>query len=450
MAYRLTEAEDTVDAVLQGVLDDTQQWADTAQASFTGHKQQEAYTLSELQPTHGTEQAPQAQLAGTGQQQLTVSAARTALDAPSQLPHVMSAMNPLFLPAKPSRPQSGLLQRTLSAMGQQLAALEHSMQQLPDEDAIGTPAGPLSAPSAEAITTADSSQQQRAFSEAFLRAACSSHGNIGIVQTARSASHCSILISVPDLIRMSAGKPCTGSFRGTAMSKHVLFTGEAVSTAAEAPNTAAVLCPDASMSTNSASAAQASAPEAEHDLPVDKAEDSTLQYVASPPSDTAATAADSPPTAVHQPGTPAEAPSTADSTVAEHWPPSPPLIPAARPVAPRRTGFLQHSMSAMPTATQLGRYKHRVASALDGHHMSAVQCAQPKVGSTLAQASDASVTEHGAELQCSSSRQGMLRRPATAGQARTETAFSPQWALGVQTSRPQTAAAADRCWRSVR
>lgn len=185
MAYRLTEADNTVDAVLQGVLEDTQQWADTAEASSTGHKQQEAYTLSELQSKTGAEHAPHETLAGTGQQQLTVPAAPTALGAPSHMPHVMSAMNPLFLPAKPNRPQSGQLQKTLSAMSQQLSALEHSMQQLPDEDAVCTPAGPLSAPSAELIATADSSRQLGACDEGFLCAACSSLGIVGIVQLSK-------------------------------------------------------------------------------------------------------------------------------------------------------------------------------------------------------------------------------------------------------------------------
>ena len=175
MAYRLTEAEDAVDAVLQGVLDDTQHWADSAQASSAGHKQQDPQTLSERQITHDAEQAPQEPMEGMGQQQLITPAAPSAPQALSHLPPVMSAMNPLFLSAKPSRPQSGQLQKTLSAMSQQLSALEHSMQQFPDQDAIGTPAGPLSAPSAEDIATADLQQQQGAFSKCLSCAGCCSH-----------------------------------------------------------------------------------------------------------------------------------------------------------------------------------------------------------------------------------------------------------------------------------
>lgn len=160
MDHRLTEAEDTVDAVLQGVLDDTQQWADTAQASSTGHNQQEEQASSELQFAHGADKAPQEILAGISQVTLPVPVAATAPDAVSHLPPVMSAMNPLFLPAKPNRPQSAQLQRTLSAMCQQLSALEHSMQQLPDEGAIETPAQPPSAPSTEVIASTDFSLAQ--------------------------------------------------------------------------------------------------------------------------------------------------------------------------------------------------------------------------------------------------------------------------------------------------
>lgn len=146
------EAAEAVDAVFQGVLDDTQQWAALQSGASPVHHQQTPQLLPEPQQVDSADQAPQALLAGPASSQLSVP----------PLPHmspVNSAINPLFLPAQSSRPQSAQLQQTLSAMSDQLSALEESMQQLPEEGAAGTPARPLSGQLAEMKAMADLSLQ---------------------------------------------------------------------------------------------------------------------------------------------------------------------------------------------------------------------------------------------------------------------------------------------------
>ena len=174
MEYRLTEAEETIDAVLQGVIDDTQQWAaqaaDARESSSVLHQHQGPLSVPELQPAGSADQ-PLERL--FGHPQLGAPGAATAPDALSQISPVLSAINPLFLPAQASRPQSAQLQQTLSSMSQQLSALEDSMQQPPDESVVGTPARPLSAQSADTRATANLSQQQGALSTGCLCASCS-------------------------------------------------------------------------------------------------------------------------------------------------------------------------------------------------------------------------------------------------------------------------------------
>ena len=159
MDFVLTEADENVEAVLQGVLDETQQWAtreiDSREATSV-QQQQRAKISPKLQRAGSADQAPLGPLAGSASPQLSVSGAETASDALSHMPPVLSAIDPLFLPAQPVGPQSAQLQQTLSAMCDQLAALEDSMQHLPEEGAAGTPC-PLSVQSAE--VTAHSQQQ---------------------------------------------------------------------------------------------------------------------------------------------------------------------------------------------------------------------------------------------------------------------------------------------------
>ena len=157
MDLGVTEADETVEAVLEGVLEDTQQWADledTREATSV-HQQPWPQFLPGLQRA-GT--ADQSSLAGSASPQLSVPSAATVPDALSHMPPVLSAINPLFMPAQPRRPQSAQLQQTLSAMCDQLSALEDSMQ--PEESAAGTSARPLSMQSAEVIATADLSHQE--------------------------------------------------------------------------------------------------------------------------------------------------------------------------------------------------------------------------------------------------------------------------------------------------
>lgn len=166
MDLGLTEAAETVEAVLQGVLDDTQQWAalETDIREATSVYQQ---TRSKISP--GFQQAgnaDQSPLAGSASPQLSAPCAVTVPDALSHMPPVLSAINPLFLAAQPRRPQSAQLQQTLSAMCDQLAALEDSMQ--PEEGAAGTPARPLPAHPSEVTATADLSQQQGVLSDVSL------------------------------------------------------------------------------------------------------------------------------------------------------------------------------------------------------------------------------------------------------------------------------------------
>lgn len=156
------EAAEDVDAVLQGVLDDTQQWAALQSRISSVHQRQMPLSLSEPQQADCTcdDQAPQALLAGSASSQLSVPRVATAPDPSPHMSPVTSAINPLFLPAQSSRPQSAQLQQTLSAMSDQLTALEESMQHLPEDGAAGTPAGTVSAQSAEVKAIAALSQQQ--------------------------------------------------------------------------------------------------------------------------------------------------------------------------------------------------------------------------------------------------------------------------------------------------
>ena len=129
--HNIVDAEETVDAVLQEVVDDVQHW--------TAHKAQDVQDIAGY--AEGTLQHPQPRLTGqlsasfdqalryqVGTAKVlptNVSVVAATAAALSHLPPVVSAINPLFQPAQPVRP----LQQTLSSMTSQLSALEDSMQQ---------------------------------------------------------------------------------------------------------------------------------------------------------------------------------------------------------------------------------------------------------------------------------------------------------------------------------
>ena len=167
MGFGLTEADETVEAVLQGVLDETQRRADLEtnnREANSVHQEQRQQVSPRLQRAGSADQAPLGLLAGSASLQLGVPTVEAAPDDLSHMPPVLSAINPLFLPPQPGRPPSAQLQQTLSAMCDQLAALEDSMQHLPEESPAGTPARSLSAQLTQVKATADLSQQQGALS----------------------------------------------------------------------------------------------------------------------------------------------------------------------------------------------------------------------------------------------------------------------------------------------
>ena len=200
------------------------------------------------------------------------------------------------------------------------------------------------------------------------------------------------------------------------------------------------------------SAALASMPDAVPDQAVDSALQSA-QDAAPLSSDTAATAAGTLPTAGDQPDADAEALSTAaaDSATSEQrsvWAPSPPMIPAARRIAPRPSALFRHSISAMPPAAHIAHSQHHSAPGLDSHYISAFHQSHPKLDSALHRTVYPSAYGKEGEVLGSNSKEGISRRPATAGPARSPTSLLQ--VLGEQPSRPQTVAAADRAWPSLR
>lgn len=201
------------------------------------------------------------------------------------------------------------------------------------------------------------------------------------------------------------------------------------------------------------SAALASMPDATPDQPIDKADDSTLLSAQDATQLSSNTTAGALPTAGDQPVTYAETPSTAadDSATSEPravWAPSPPVIPAARRIAPRPSALFRHSISAMPHAAHSAHSQPHNAPDLDSHYMSALHHSHSKLDSALHHTGYPFSHGKDAEVWGSNSREGVSRRPATAGPARSPTALRE--VLGEQPSRPQTAAAADRAWPSVR
>ena len=154
----LTEAEETVDAVLQDVVDSTQQWSEyTAEATQAFGSQQMPQSVPEQQHSFSADQDPERRATALDTTELSSYGLAVPSDALSSMLQVESAVNPLFLPAEPSRPQSAQLQQTLSAMSRQLLALEESMQQQPE-------AAQSSVHSAETVTAAASALQQGEFS----------------------------------------------------------------------------------------------------------------------------------------------------------------------------------------------------------------------------------------------------------------------------------------------
>lgn len=231
--------------------------------------------------------------------------------------------------------------------------------------------------------------------------------------------------------------------------------GNTVITSAAACDSNAGSPPIASTSADAATMATAwsSMPDAVTDLPADRAQDGALQApqdAAPISSDPPATAAGSVPTVGGWPGTSAEALSTAAADTATSdqradWAPSPPLVPASRRTAPRPSALFRHSTSAMPHAARVRHSQHHHAPAFGSHRLSA----HPKIDSTLQHEEvSASASEDVAEVWCSNCAHNVSRRPATAGQIRSQTAF--RQVVEEQSSRPQTAAAAGRAWHSVR
>ena len=134
MEHSLTDAEETVNAVLEEVLDNAQHWRSPGQdedqdlilsADYGEQRMQTQLQDSRKVTTDQAVIAP-ADSSGTNGSD-TVTATATL----SQIAPVLSAMNPLFQPAQVVRPQSAQLQHTLSSMKRQLSALENSMQQPP-------------------------------------------------------------------------------------------------------------------------------------------------------------------------------------------------------------------------------------------------------------------------------------------------------------------------------
>ena len=102
----------------------------------------------------------------------------------------------------------------------------------------------------------------------------------------------------------------------------------------------------------------------------------------------------------------------------------------------------------MPLAAHSAHSQHQNAPGLDSHYISAFHHFHPKLDSALHHSVYPLGQGKGAEVWGSNSREGLLRCPATAGPARSPIALrQPLWE---QSSRPQTAAAADRAWSSVR
>ncbi len=134
MEHSLTDAEETVNAVLEEVLDDAQHWRSLGpdeDQEFTvsaEHSEQRMQTQLQDPRKVTTDQAVTIPADGSG---TNGSDAGTATATLFHIPPVLSAMNPLFQPAQVVRPQSAQLQHTLSSMKRQLSALENSMQQPP-------------------------------------------------------------------------------------------------------------------------------------------------------------------------------------------------------------------------------------------------------------------------------------------------------------------------------
>ena len=141
MERNLTGAEETVDAVLQEVLDGAHHWTTPEthedQVYQVSVEPREQGTHTQLQNL-GTASTDQAQTTPTDSSDANHLSAAAAAAMLSHMPPVLSAINPLFCPAELVRPQSAQLQNTLSSMKRQLSALEESMQQ---------PTGQLPSPS---------------------------------------------------------------------------------------------------------------------------------------------------------------------------------------------------------------------------------------------------------------------------------------------------------------
>ncbi|KAL0038370.1 hypothetical protein WJX77_003827 [Trebouxia sp. C0004] len=134
MEHSLTDAQETVNAVLEEVLNDAQHWRslgpdeDQEFPVSAEHSEQRMQTQLQNQPEVTTDQAVTTPADGSG---TNGSDAATATITLFHMPPVLSAMNPLFQPAQVVRPQSAQLQHTLSSMKRQLSALENSMKQPP-------------------------------------------------------------------------------------------------------------------------------------------------------------------------------------------------------------------------------------------------------------------------------------------------------------------------------
>ena len=183
--------------------------------------------------------------------------------------------------------------------------------------------------------------------------------------------------------------------------------------------------------------------------------DPPVSSAASPAAGAADTAASMLSTAVTQPDVTLDESNTsaAQDATFTAWTPPLPETPAVRLGAPRRSAAFRHSISAMPHSKLRAGLKHHSIPALRPRYRKFAPLDEymlSRKDRSPQEEADAVPNAENAELPDRFNRQGVLRRPATAGQARTQTALHHQ-ELGAAALRPQTAAAsAGRAWRSGR
>ncbi|DBA69865.1 TPA: hypothetical protein ACH3X2_012577 [Trebouxia sp. C0005] len=199
MEHSLTDAEETVNAVLEEVLDDAQHWRspglheDQDLTLSAEHSEQRMQTQLQDSRKVTTDQAVTTPADGSGTNDPDTATAMATL---CQIAPVQSAMNPLFQPAQLVRPQSAQLQHTLSSMKRQLSALENSMQQPPGIEADGDP---LASSTADVPLDASSAATAGASNAAMARADAAVTSN-----TAGTSSLAAPVQVMPDVPALSS------------------------------------------------------------------------------------------------------------------------------------------------------------------------------------------------------------------------------------------------------